>query len=74
MSKKNKKQSIIWASGHLLGEHFPKDFDTWPDEKLEQFCEDHVWEPLEGSNGEWIVEQIYDLAWSVREYIDVQKK
>ena len=68
------KKHLIWASGQVLSTFLPKDFDTWPDEKLEQFCEDHVWEPLEGSNGEWIVEQIYDLAWSVREYIDVQKK
>jgi flagellar basal body rod protein FlgF len=60
MSTKHNMQDI-------LGEHFPKDFDTYAATVRIMSGK------LEGSNGEWI-EQIYDLAWSVREYIDVQKK
>ena len=74
MSEEKEKRDVIWASGHFLGEYFPEDFDTWPDEKLEEFCEEHAWEPLEGSDGAWLVEEIHNLAWSVREYINVQKK
>jgi len=71
MSNKN---DMIWASGHYLGENFPNDYHKWTEDKIYQFCEDHCWEPLEGSDGEWLFEQIEHLAWSVREYINAQKK
>ena len=68
------KDDMIWASGHFLGENFPDNYDKWSEDKIYQFCEDHVWEMLEGADGEWLFEQIEHLAWSVREYINAQEK
>ena len=68
------KNDLIWASGHFLSDNYPEDFDTWSEEKLEKYCEDHTWEMLDGAIGSWLVDQIDHMAWSVREYINAQKK
>jgi hypothetical protein len=46
----------------------PNDFDTWTERKLNNFLEKYIVEHLQGSEADWIWEQIDDLAWSVNEY------
>ena len=64
------KADIIWASGHFLTENLPDDYDQWSDEKLDDFIDDHIWEPFEDLEPSFIWDQILNLAKSMREYID----
>lgn len=41
------KSDIIWASGQFLTEPFPDDYEQWSNEKLDDFIDDHKWEPFE---------------------------
>ena len=63
------KSDIIWASGQFLTEPFPDDYDQWSNEKLDDFIDDHKWEPFEDYDPSFIWEQIEHLAISVRNYI-----
>ena len=63
------KSDIIWASGQFLTEPFPDDYDQWSNEKLDDFIDDHKWEPFENYDPSFIWEQIKHLAYSVRKYI-----
>ena len=64
------KSDIIWASGQFLTEHFPDDYEQWSNEKLDDYIDDHKWEPFEDYDPSFIWEQIEHLALSVRNYID----
>ena len=64
------KSDVIFASGQLLTEPFPDDYDQWEDEKLDRFIQDNVWEPFENYDSSFIWEQIESLAMTVRIYID----
>ena len=64
------KSDIIWASGQFLCEPFPDDYDQWSNEELDDFIDDHKWEPFEDYDPSFIWEQIEHLALSVRNYID----
>ena len=64
------ESDIIWASGHFLTENLPDDYDQWSDEKLDDFIDDHIWEPFEDLEPSFIWDQILNLAKSMREYID----
>ena len=64
------KSDIIWASGQFLTETFPDDYEQWSNEKLDDFIDDHKWEPFEDYDPSFIWEQIEHLALSVRNYID----
>ena len=44
-------------SGNFLTEHLPKDWAEWDDDKLQEFFEEHVWEPLEY----WDWHDVYEL-------------
>ena len=44
-------------SGHFLTSHLPDDWDTWEEEKIDQFFSDHAWEPLEY----WPVNDVFEL-------------
>ena len=66
------KSDIIWASGQFLTEPFPDNYDQWNNEKLDDFIDDHKWEPFEDYDPSFIWEQIEHLALSVRNYIDHQ--
>ena len=61
---------IVWASGQFLTEHLPDDYDQWSNEKLDDFIDDHKWEPFENYDPSFIWDQILNLAKSMREYID----
>ena len=56
------KESIIWASGHYLTEHLPKDFDAWEEEDLDNYLLDNIWEPFEYYSADQIWENIENLA------------
>ena len=60
---------IVWASGQFLTENLPDDYDQWSNEKLDDFIDDHKWEPFEDYDPSFIWEQIEHLAYSVRKYI-----
>ena len=64
------KSDIIWASGQFLTEFLPDNYDQWSNEKLDDFIDDHKWEPFEECDPSFIWEQIEHLALSVRNYID----
>ena len=63
------KSDIIWASGQFLTEPFPDNYEQWSNEKLDDFIDDHKWEPFEDYDPSFIWEQIEHLAYSVRKYI-----
>ena len=63
------KSEIIWASGQFLTEPFPDNYEQWSNEKLDDFIDDHKWEPFEDYDPSFIWEQIEHLAYSVRKYI-----
>ena len=64
------KSDIIWASGQFLTEPFPDDYEQWSNEKLDDFIDDHKWEPFENYDPSFIWEQIEHLALSVRNYME----
>ena len=64
------KSDIIWASGQFLTEPFPDDYDQWSNEKLDDFIDDHKWEPFEDYDPSFIWDQILNHAKSMREHID----
>ena len=61
---------IVWASGHFLTENLPDDYDQWNDEKLDDFIDDHIWEPFEDLDPSFIWDQILNLAKSMRDYME----
>ena len=64
------KSDIIWASGLFLTENLPHDYDQWSDEELDDFIDNHIWEPFEDLDPSFIWDQILNHAKSMREYID----
>ena len=64
------KADIIWASGQVLNEPFPDNYEQWSNEKLDDFIDDHKWEPFEDYDPSFIWEQIEHLALSVRNYVE----
>ena len=64
------KSDIMWASGSFLTQALPDDYDQWNDEKLDDFIQDHIWEPFESYDSSFIWEQIEHLALSVRNYME----
>ena len=64
------KSDVIWASGHFLTENLPDNYDQWSDEKLDDFIDDHIWEPFEGLDPSFIYDQILNHAQSMREYME----
>jgi len=68
------KQDLIWASSHYLSEPLPLNYDQWSDGKLDRFIKYNAWEPFENLGADYIWEQIEQLAWSVREYINERRQ
>ena len=64
-----KDKDLIWASGTFLVTELPEDFSNWSEEQLNEFLEHNAWEPIAGSEGSWIWEQIENLAASMRDYV-----
>ncbi len=53
------KHTEIFAcmSAHFLADRLPNDWDTWEEEKLDNFLSDNHWEPLEY----WDVNEVYSM-------------
>jgi len=64
------KSDIIWASGQFLTQGLPDDYDQLTNEELDDFIDDHKWEPFEDYDSSFIWEQIEHLALSVRNYME----
>ena len=58
---KTKEDFYIKASGEVLTEYLPEDWQDWEDEKLNEWVEKHAWEPYEW----WTAEQLWDQIVSV---------
>ena len=56
------KESLIWASGHYLGEHLPEDYDGWEEEERDVYLVENAWEPFEYNEAAFIWECIVGLA------------
>jgi len=67
-----KDKDLIWASGHYLTENFPEEFTEWEEDEIDGFIEDNIWQPFQYYSPSYVWEQIYDLAISVRGYINEQ--
>ena len=59
------------ASGHYFTEHLPDGWDTWDEKELNEWCEEHAWEPFEYHPTDWVFEQAWNLA--VRIHTCVEK-
>ena len=66
------KKDVIWASGHYLTNNFPEEFTEWEEDEIDGFIEDNIWQPFQYYSPSYVWEQIYDLAISVRGYINEQ--
>ena len=64
-----KQQDFIFASSHILCETLPPDYDTWSDEKLEDFLSENAYEPYEHFTPRQLYQEIESLARSIRGYI-----
>ena len=64
------KSDIIWASGQFLTESLPDNYDQWSDEELDDFIDNHIWEPFENLDPSFIWDQILNLAKSMRDYME----
>ena len=64
------KSDINWARGQFQTEPFPDNYEQWSNEKLDDFIDDHIWEPFEDLEPSFIWDQILNLAKSMRDYID----
>ena len=67
------KQDFEWASSFYLSQDLPKDWDDMEEGKLFSTLEQLAWQPLENWDGASIWEEIENLAYSVRIYINKEK-
>jgi len=61
-------------SGNFLTKNLPDDWDTWEEEKIDQFFSDNVWEPLEYWNVNDVFELIDDLTINVMNLMGMEIK
>ena len=62
-------KDIQWASQHFLTESLPDDWQKMSDEEVDEFIENHKWQPIEDWEVEDIWQQIGQIARSMRDYI-----
>tara|TARA_R100001510_G_C7645902_1_gene203222 strand:+ start:109 stop:342 length:234 start_codon:yes stop_codon:yes gene_type:complete len=55
-------ESVIWASGHYLTEHFPEEWVEWEEEDIYYHISCLIWEPFENYPPEKVWEYIQNLA------------
>ena len=63
--------ATIAASGHFLTARFPENWQKWSDKKLDNFIEDHKWEPFEYWNADDIFDQIDSVSMTIFRYYEV---
>jgi len=57
---------FIAASSHVLFTDLPKGFHEWEEEKLNEFLQDHAWEPFEGFSADLLYNHIEDIAMTIQ--------
>ena len=62
-------KDIQWASQHFLTESLPDDWQKMSDEEVDEFIENHKWQPNEYWEAKDIRQQIGQVARSMRDYI-----
>jgi hypothetical protein len=62
-------KDIQWASQHFLTESLPDDWQKMSDEEVDEFIENHKWQPIEDWEVKDIWQQIGQIARSMRDYI-----
>ena len=67
------KQDLIFASSYYLFESLPNEFVDWKEDKLNEWIEEHAWQPFEHWEGDKLYIEIEKLADGVREYIKENK-
>ena len=60
-------KAIIRASGFYLTEHLTVELINGPEDELDTFIENHLWEPFEDYSGDHVYGFIVDLAASFEE-------
>ena len=70
--KKHEREDLVEASNYYLTESLPSNFHKWKEKKLDQFIEDHLWQPFEHEEIDVVWDHISDLARSTRFYIEKQ--
>jgi len=73
LTYRTRKQDFEWASNFYLSQDLPKDWDDMEEDKLFSTLEQLAWQPLENWDGASIWEEIENLAYSVRIYINKEK-
>ena len=62
------------ASGHYFIDHLPDDWNTWEREELDEWCEEHAWEPFEYHPTNWVFEQVTILARTIDRLVEKATK
>jgi len=65
-------RDIQWASQHFLTNSLPDDWQNMENEKIDEFIENHKWQPIEDWEIDDIWQQIGQIARSMRSYIKKQ--
>jgi 3'-phosphoadenosine 5'-phosphosulfate sulfotransferase (PAPS reductase)/FAD synthetase len=66
-------RDIQWASAHFLTDSLPDDWQNMENEEIDEFIENHKWQPIEDWEIDDIWQQIGQVARSMRSYINKQK-
>ena len=65
-------KDIQWASQHFLTDSLPDDWQNMKNEKIDEFIENHKWQPIEDWEIDDIWQQIGKIARSMRSNIKKQ--
>jgi 3'-phosphoadenosine 5'-phosphosulfate sulfotransferase (PAPS reductase)/FAD synthetase len=65
-------KDIQWASQHFLTDSLPDDWQKMSDKEVDEFIENHKWQPIEDWEIDDIWQQIGQIARSMRSYIKKQ--
>ena len=65
-------RDIQWASQHFLTDSLPDEWQNMENEKIDEFIENHKWQPIEDWEIDDIWQQIGQIARSMRSYINQQ--
>lgn len=68
------ERALIEASGQVLIEHLPSDFNNMKDGELMVWLESVAWEPYECWDGMQLWEQIENVACTLRRFHESEQK
>ena len=59
---------FIRMSAHFLTKKLPDEAIDWDEDEIEEFVERHVWEPLEYTSADIVVDMIASAAFASRQF------